>query len=185
MTFIPTARAVLREATAENHARVDQAFGAFDLADRDQYAAFLQAQAHAFLPIEAAIEAADPSQLLPDWPRRRRSEALLADLAQLGFSPATTGKWAPFAGTADILGAVYVIEGSRLGGRMLARSVPEDLPRQFLTTSDSSLWRSLIEVLDKLLKNSAEQAQAIDAARRAFALFEEGALRQGRTKALG
>ena len=68
---------------------------------------------------------------------------------------------------------------------MLARSVPEDLPRQFLSTSDISLWRSLIEVLDKLLKNSAEQAQAIEAARRAFALFEAGALRQGRTKALG
>ncbi|ODP38993.1 biliverdin-producing heme oxygenase [Sphingomonas turrisvirgatae] len=185
MTAAPDARSALRAATTPDHERVDAAFGAFDLTTREGYAAFLLGQAHAFLPIEAAIVAADPRDLLPDWPARRRGERLREDLSALGFPAPPTGDWAPFRHRADILGAIYVLEGSRLGGRMLARSVPADLPRSFIDTSDSVRWRYLIEVLDKLLVTDDQHTLAIDAARRAFALFEAGALRQKRTKAFG
>lgn len=185
MTAASAARSVLRAATAPDHARVDRAFGLFDLADRDDYAAFLQGQAHAFLPIEAAIDDADPRDVLPDWPERRRASLLRADLAALGVTQPGTGEIGLFRSREDILGAIYVLEGSRLGGRMLARSVPAGLPRSFIDTSDSIRWRNLIEVLDKLLITDDQLRSATAAARRAFALFEDGALRQGRTKALG
>lgn len=185
MTAAATARTVLRTATAADHERVDRAFGAFDLTDRADYAAFLQAQAYAFLPIEAAIDAAEPRDMLADWSERRRADQLRADLKQLGIITPATGKCVSYRNREDILGAIYVLEGSRLGGRMLARSVPADLPRSFIGASDSARWRILIEVLDKLLISGDQLKLAIDAARRAFALFEEGALRQGRTKAFG
>jgi heme oxygenase len=177
------ARSVLREATAADHERVDRAFGHFDLTDREGYTAFLLAQAHGFLPIEAAIDAADPRDLLPDWAERRRADRLLADLAALGVSSPATASWPDFHSQADILGAIYVLEGSRLGGSMLARSVPAGLPRSFIGAADTARWRKLIELLDKRLTTSDQHALAIDAARRAFALFEDGALRHGRTKA--
>lgn len=185
MTVTSDARSALRAATAAEHERVDRAFGAFDLSERAGYTAFLRGQAFAFLPIEAAIDAADPRELLHDWPQRRRSKQLHADLSALGVTRPVTGDWDGFRSREDILGAIYVVEGSRLGGRMLARSVPADLPCSFIDTSDSSRWRNLIEVLDKLLISDEQLKLAIDAARRAFALFEDGALRQGRTKALG
>lgn len=181
----PSARHALRTATAAHHERVDHAFGAFDLTTRAGYTDFLLAQAYAFLPVEAAIDVADPHVFLPDWPARRRSAALLADLQALGREPEIEDLGILFRNREEILGAIYVLEGSRLGGRMLARSVPADLPRAFIATNDAGMWRNLIELLDRLLISDEQRALASDAARRVFALFEAGALRHGRTTELG
>ncbi len=180
-----SARQLLRAATADDHERVDRAFAAFDLGERDDYTRFLLAQAEAFLPVEAAIDAAGAAGLVADWPARRRSALLLDDLRKLGAGPATTGGQPSFREREEILGAIYVLEGSRLGGRVLARSVPADLPRSFIGTTDKGLWRNLIEILDKLLISEEQRRLAIGAARRVFALFEAGALRHGRTSELG
>lgn len=185
MTSTTDARQALRAATAPDHERVDRAFGAFDLTDRADYRRFLLAQAHAFLPVEAEIDAYDPREFLPDWTERRRDAALLADLLELGETPQPSPPGGLFRSREEILGAIYVLEGSRLGGRMLARSVPPDLPHRFLATSGSAMWRNLIEVLDKLLISDDQLKLAIDAARRTFALFEAGALRHHGTKTLG
>lgn len=179
------ARDALRTATAAEHDRVDRAFSTFDLSQRADYGAFLNAQAEAFLPVEAAIDAFDPRDVLPDWPARRRSPQLIADLQRLGFEARTADLRPLFRTREEILGAIYVLEGSRLGGRMLARSVPADLPRSFIGTSDGGMWRTLIEVLDRLLVSGDQHGLAIDAARRVFALFEAGASRHGRTLQLG
>lgn len=185
MNVSTSARSLLRVATAPDHERVDRAFGAFDLADRADYRAFLEAQAYAFLPIEAAIDAADPRHLLPDWPARRRGDRLRMDLAELGIVTPRTGDRPVVEGDADILGTIYVLEGSRLGGAMLARSVPAEVPQRFLDNSSSKMWRDLIEMLDKHLVTGDQHSLAIDAARRTFAMFEDGALRHKGTKVLG
>lgn len=164
---------------------MDRAFGAFDLTTRQGYGDFLLAQAEAFLPVEAAIDAAEPADLLPDWPARRRSAALLNDLHQLGLTAPAERAPPLFRSREEILGAIYVLEGSRLGGKMLARSVPADLPRSFIGTTDAGLWRHLIEALDKQLNSDDKHRLAIAAALRVFALFEAGALRHGRTATLG
>jgi heme oxygenase len=185
VTTATDARAVLRAATVIDHERVDRAFGRFNLTEPNGYAAFLLAQAYAFVPIEAAIDAAQPRGLLPDWESRRRADLLLTDIAALGLPDPEFAEWPSFRGPADILGAIYVLEGSRLGGSMLARSVPAGLPRNFIGATDSARWRKLIVLLDMLLATDDQQKMAIDAAHRSFALFEDGALRQGRTKAFG
>ncbi|SOB87225.1 heme oxygenase [Sphingomonas guangdongensis] len=168
------ARAALRAATADDHERVDAAFARFDLTDRRGYAAFLSAQAAAMLPIEAALDAAP---VTPDWPLRRRAHLLRADLAALQTSVPPPLDPPPFAGEPALLGALYVIEGSRLGGAMLVRSVSPDLPRSFLAAHDSRLWRDLLDLLDRRLADEEQLAVAAAAARSVFALFERASAR--------
>ncbi len=175
MTDSTDARQSLRAATAADHERIDRAFSAFDLTRRDDYARFLRAQAAAFLPVEAAIDAANPIDWVPDWPARRRSAALLADLDALGNAPPPTAPRHLFRNREEILGAIYVLEGSRLGGRMLARSVPAGFPRAFIAANDTGLWRTLIELLDKLLISDDQRIAAARSARNVFAMFEAGA----------
>lgn len=169
------ARAALRSATAEAHARVDATFGAFDLTSRDGYRAFLLAQAAAFIPVEAALDAAGAAQVIADWPSRRRAALLREDLAVLGVQPSPLSE-PVFATAAQICGATYVLEGSRMGAAMLVRSVPADLPTRFLAAPQPpGAWRALLERLDEQLAEPAAYGQALAAAQAVFDLFERAA----------
>lgn len=169
---------ILRESTRPEHDRVDAAFAHFDLRDPADYGAFLMAQAAALLPIEAALTAAGAEDIVADWPDRQRAHLVLADLADLGLSPPQPSPAPRFVSAADILGALYVVEGSRLGGAMLVRRVPSHLPRRFLSDADSSRWRALIALIDVELDTPPSQAAALASARATFALFEAAARAQ-------
>ena len=116
-----TLRNQLRSATAAQHERVDAAFSAYRLDQPEGYRAFLQAHAQVLIPLEIELEQAGIETMLDDWPLRCRRQALLADLKALGCAepPLTPAGMAPSPGWS--WGAAYVIEGSRLGGRVLAR----------------------------------------------------------------
>ncbi len=180
--MIPTssARSLLRAATASAHERVDDAFGAFDLSDRDGYRAFLLAQAGPLLTTETAVDAFDPVALLPDWPERRRAPLIAADLADFDVSmPAPEPLSLDSVEAA--LGAIYVLEGSRLGGALLARNVPMDLPGRFIRCPAApKRWRGLIEVLDRTLVTDDQREVAESAARAVFDLFWRSARGHGR-----
>ncbi len=180
MPPVSSARNLLRTATTPDHQRVDDAFAGFDLSSRDGYRAFLIAQAQPLMTVEAAIEAFDPVAFLPDWPERRRAPLIAADLADLA-APMPTH--APFELTdaAAALGAIYVLEGSRLGGALLARNVPMDLPDRFIRCPPApKRWRGLIEVLDGTLTSGDQRDAAIGAARAVFDLFWRSARQHGR-----
>jgi heme oxygenase (biliverdin-IX-beta and delta-forming) len=169
----PSHRA-LRDATAAAHEQVDRTFAGFDLASRPGYAGFLAAQAEALLPIEAALDAAPPTPLLDDWAQRRRGALLCDDLADLD-APAPAPASPPPAPTgAALAGTLYVLEGSRLGGRFLARSVPPAFPRRFLDADQPvGGWRGLLDRIDTILYEPVELQRAIDAALRVFAAYEQ------------
>lgn len=180
MSRTVTARSLLRAATASAHERVDHVFGAFDLSDRDDYRAFLIAQASPLLSAEAAIDAFDPAALLPDWPERRRSDLIRADLADFGVQPPPPDPFGISCETAA-LGAIYVLEGSRLGGILLARNVPMDLPARFIRCAPApKRWQGLIEVMDHHLVTPEQHKVAADAARAVFDLFWRSARQHGR-----
>ena len=133
----------LRAATRASHDAVDAAFGDFDLTDRDAYRRFLVAHARALPAAEIALSALAFARTLP--PRRT---LLSDDLAALGYPmpPAL-----PFAvpDEAGLWGALYVVEGSRLGGVMLARSVGADLPSRYLVAAHGpGQWRAIREAID-------------------------------------
>jgi heme oxygenase len=166
-------RQALRTATGGSHERVDAAFSGFDLADRRSYGRFLTAQAAAHIAVEAALERDGVATVLLDWPARRRADLLREDLAALGLPVPPAVAQPAFEGAAAMLGAVYVLEGSRLGGALLRRSVPDDLPRAFLGAGDPAAWRRLLEILDERIREDEDVARATNAALRVFSLFEQ------------
>lgn len=167
---------MLRAATAAEHERVDRLFSRFDLARPEDYRAFLLAQARAFLPVEAALDQG-AEDVIGDWPRRRRADLLKADLAALAAPLPHRLETAPeLHGAPRIMGAVYVLEGSRLGGAFLKRSVPPEFPHAFLgAKAGPGSWRKLLEMLDKILYGPERIDAAISSAKEVFMLFEAAA----------
>jgi heme oxygenase len=167
-----SARAALRAATRDEHDVVDGIFSRFDLSDPDQYRRFLRAQAAAHLPTERALEQAGIAVLVPNWPDRRRTSLIEADLAELGLGAIEEVSAPRFIGAAGALGGLYVLEGSRLGGAMLKRQLSADQPQRFLgAPGEAGAWRALLATLDESLAAEADLDAAIGAARSVFRSF--------------
>jgi heme oxygenase len=167
-----SARFVLREATTQWHARVDAVFSQADLVKRAGYGQFLRAQAAAFLPVECALDLGEIDQIIDDWPGRRRAHLICDDLAALDLAVPPLEPMPLLTGAAAMLGAAYVLEGSRLGGALLRTSVPAAFPQAFLSAGSTTAWRNFIAALDAALVTKRELEAASAAACDTFALFE-------------
>ncbi len=191
----------LRAATAHAHEAVDAVFGDYDLTDRDGYTRFLSAHAAAMVPLEAALDAAGAERVTGDWGERKRGQLILADLAALNAQPhpvrAELVEALSFSlchraerkkeglcfdklstnGVGDIeptlAGVLYVVEGSRLGGRFLARRVPAEFPKSYLDAhKPSGNWANLLASIDAILYDESRTEIAIGAALSTFSMFE-------------
>jgi heme oxygenase len=165
----------LRSATADAHARLDAALGAFDLHSRAGYRAFLEANAAALLPLESALGVAGVQRMFPDWEQRMRSGAILADLA--GVGGVARPLMAPRLDFAGVLGTMYVLEGSRLGAKLLVKIVGQSRDpgvsnaTAYLRHGTGQLWPSFLVMLERHAAALPDDAGAVAAALRAFALF--------------
>jgi len=167
-------RSALRVQTADCHAEVDALFGKFNLSDTRDYKTFLRAHARAVPSVEAALEQAGITTLLPDWPVRRRASLLLADMAALNEPPPPLLPQPALADEASLWGAVYVLEGSKLGGALLAKAVPDHLPGSYLgPQGPKGSMRAFMERLDT--SGIDDIAGAVAAARNVFGLFLKAA----------
>jgi heme oxygenase len=148
-----TLRLRLRAATAPRHERVDAAFSAFQLDRLDGYRAFLRAHAQVVGPLEIVLEAAGIESMINDWPQRRRRQALFEDLQVLGSAPPPPLPPLPPPSSGWCWGAAYVMEGSRLGGRVLARRVAEANPSAPLGYlghhSETPLWPNFLQQFER------------------------------------
>lgn len=172
-----TVRSPLRDPTRADHDAVDRLFSRFDLSRTVGYRSFLAAQAAAFIPVERALEDAGAASVVDDWADRRRADRLRADLADLGGDVVRAVAPPALRTEAAILGVVYVLEGSRLGGAMLSRRLAPGSPARFLTApARPGAWRALLRLLDRKLARPAECFAAAEAARACFRCFEDAAL---------
>lgn len=181
------ARTLLRDATAAIHTRLHTvpAFAALAAGhlSRAAYARLLHRLLGFHLAVEASLAAA-PS-LRPygiDLAERCRSGALRADLATLGMPDA--GPLAPlpaFPTAARALGCLYVVEGSTLGGRQLARGLDHLLPagalagRAFLLghgPRHGAMWQACCAAIEACGEEPGGQAGMAAAATETFAAFE-------------
>lgn len=174
-------RALLRSAGRPLHEQVDAAYSALSLSSPSGYRRFLRAQGAALLALEALLDASGAARLLSDWPVRRRSAALCGDLAALG-DPAP--RPLPLQGTRSpswCWGALYVLEGSRLGGQLLVRQLQEaqpQAPRAFLESAAlPGLWPSFLTRLESHAPDCSEE-ELLAGMREAFELFIAAARRQ-------
>jgi heme oxygenase len=116
----------LRQQTAALHREVEQEVDLLSpTLSRERYIRILQAFHAFFIPCEAALELYCPESLASLWRGRSRAHRLQDDLRFLDSSPIAAA-----AGTVHVpdlsdpgtwLGALYVTEGSTLGGRIIAR----------------------------------------------------------------
>lgn len=169
-----SAHAALRGATREDHERVDAAFAGFNLKSRCGYAAFLRAHASVLPELERQLA---PGQLIHGWAGREAAlKADLADLAQPMPSPASIDL--P-TGTAARWGALYVVEGSRLGGALLARLVGDGLPSVYLrSTHGPGDWHRTLAMINRTLQNPQDLADAVNAAKAVFVAYRQAAERE-------
>ncbi len=157
----------LRSATAADHDAVDAGFGRYDLTDTDDYRAFLIAHAKALPAVEAWLAAIPGLAAV-----RSRGAALAEDLAALGEDMPAPMTFDVPASAAAGWGAMYVVEGSRLGGIMLSRSVPDGMPSAYLGAKHlSGEWRALLTAIDGEPADEAWVEQAIVGAKAAFDLY--------------
>lgn len=161
-------RQALRKATMANHQHVDELYSDFSLESRTEYSAFLKAHARALMPLEKLAR--------PDSPRLPQ---LMEDLAVLGEALPEPLTADAKADEAFRWGALYALEGSRLGGAMLERRVAPGLPRAYLkAVHGQGSWIAFQQALDAAADGGGQDwiDSAIRGAEAAFALFAAGAV---------
>ena len=171
-------RALLREASAVQHAALDAGIGPLFAAGEDGYRVFLRASARALLPIEAALQRAGVATPLEDWPDRARSQALIEDIAAFGEAPRVDSDSPAMTGEASVLGALYVLEGSRLGGLwLLGHAMANASPRMQAATrylghgAGKAYWPTFLSRLEASDAARRAPAQAVAAAVETFDRF--------------
>lgn len=179
MTFLQE----LRQATAPLHRELDGSLRLDAAVTRDRYGAFLAGTLLVVDPIEDVL--GEP---------KKRSDLLRADLAALRIRPHDpVPELAPsLASEGERLGCAYVVEGSALGGLVLARTIEPALA--LLPTSGTSFlrlrgedtaahWRGFLRRLDDFGREASVTMRAT-ATRAAVATFEAYTAAFRRTGAL-
>jgi len=171
-------REVLRAATREAHLQVDACFARFDLACPQGYRAFLGVHGAALPRCEACLDSSGVEGLIADWPRRRRGGALLDDLAQLCVPPPAAPPPLHRLSAAEMFGMLYVLEGSRMGGAVLAARVRGNTDaccrlatRYLLHGAGQGLWPSFLAALEDSGSVRDDIDAAVAAALATFAVF--------------
>lgn len=177
-----TVRSRLREATRAEHVAVDALFSQFDLSQVTGYRSLLRTMAKAHIGLEAALDAAGAARLVEDWPARRRGGLIRADLTDLGIEAGDGIDPPGFPTEAEVLGGIYVVEGSRLGGALLSSRIAPGTPMRFLTApARPGAWRNLLALLDRHLDHPAQLDLAVSSARACFRHFERAAISEMET----
>lgn len=169
---------LLRQRTRDRHARLDAGIDfATGTLTAPRYAAFLRGILAVVSPLEPAIE-----RWLGPAPPPARTRALASDLARLG-APLETKPVAVLLprSVAEAYGCAYVLEGSALGGLVLARAADalteNPLPTSYLRLRGEATARTWNAWLERLGAFGAEATPgdaraACDAACATFTAYE-------------
>jgi heme oxygenase (biliverdin-IX-beta and delta-forming) len=133
-------------------------------------------------PVEAQLDRFGVWRALELDPSPRRKLALLmGDIVHLGDDPAALMlcKAPPeLANLAEAVGCAYVLEGSTLGGRVIARHVLSrlgpDVPRSFLECYGSNTgdrWQEFRAALSRFAKSRSIEDDVIVGAKKTFGAF--------------
>jgi heme oxygenase len=170
---------VLKSATEKNHLDLEAAlapqWGRMDAAG---YAALLRVFYGFYAPLEGSIARELPQAALPDLKERRKAEWLLSDLRALGHNdvPAWSAQLPTINNPGAAWGALYVLEGSTLGGRHICKLVRKTLPdaplRFFSGYAEETgpRWLRFQEAL-RSWGDAHETQTVIDAANQTFEKF--------------
>lgn len=165
-------RFALKAATEDLHEALDSRLSQLNLADAGDYGKFLAVQAAVLPGLERALSAAGLGDLVRGWEDGRRADRLLADMTVLEMPQPKAVQPPLLPSKAAALGAAYVLEGSRLGAKVLVQHTDPNLSQKFLGADvNSNPWPALVTVLDRELSSPDELDEAARAARATFTAF--------------
>lgn len=151
-------RFALKRATDAAHTRVEGIIGQAGMfSSPEGYRRYLAATLDIRTRYEALMDASDAAAVWPAWPGRRIAPLVAQDLADLGgrSPPFENVAAKPFKG-AELLGALYVLEGSSLGARVLSKSVQQfglsashGARHLHAQAGDAAIWRDFVDLLDR------------------------------------
>jgi heme oxygenase len=146
----------LRGRTRPLHELLDGCFNASTLGERPEYVRLLLTN-WPISWIEPALTSAGIQRLLPDWQQRRRHLALVADLKELGVCPGPSCNCVIEADIGTMLGWAYVLEGSRIGARLIRQIVESSGDSELLEATrfirhgeNENYWRTFAAALSQI-----------------------------------
>lgn len=175
-------RDFLKQSTAEAHRKLDDSPLVLGLSNGslsdDAYLAMLQAYLQFFSPWETAMKQ-DHAGIVDALGAHRfeKSAWLAEDIATLGGSTITPAPLDPPKDHPALLGTLYVVEGSTLGGMHLHRSQRGPVAkagRFFQGYGEETIpaWKSFIDWLEAQALTEAEMQRAAQAAQKTFEWFQ-------------
>ncbi|BAV05955.1 heme oxygenase [Filimonas lacunae] len=173
----------IKEATKEAHLFLEKKVvkQLKEIRTNKDYADFLKHFYAYFNHLEKAIAPFITVDVLPDYAQRRNSSYLKNDIEELGSDiselPATTVP--QITSTLQALGALYVMEGSIMGGPIIVKM----LEKANITTGVSfysgygentgQMWGVFTGVMNAQAKTEEEESVAIEAAKETFLKFSD------------
>ena len=175
-------RSRLRARVAPLHARLDQAIAAACLGTPPDLPRLLRIHHRALGALLPALAQAGAARLFPGWEGGSRLVALEADLAALGAAPPAPATTRPcFVGEPEAWGALYALEGSRLGNRVLSQRLAPlaGAATRFLghRAPEEAGWPRLVARLAALDLRGAEFEAACGGAHQVFEAYLDAVAR--------
>ncbi|RBQ02512.1 biliverdin-producing heme oxygenase [Pedobacter miscanthi] len=132
-----------------------------------------------FNHIEASIKPYITESILPDYAQRRNSSYIKADILELGGDitdlPYTTVP--KIENAVQALGALYVLEGSIMGGSIIVKMLEKGGVTQGVSffsgygEATGMMWGNFVAVLNAQAKTEQDEEEAIVAANETFKHF--------------
>lgn len=168
-------RFALKRATSDAHDRVEsvvRSAGMFET--REGFQRYLAATYAMRVRFERLLDANGANRVWADYPTRKIADLVAQDIADLGGAvTAPERAEEPACSAGELLGVMYVLEGSSLGARILVKSVADmglsssfGARHLFRQAEDRGAWRSFIAAMDASL-----EAPCHDTARATFDAF--------------
>jgi heme oxygenase len=161
-----------------------------NISNQEAYSSLLQLFYNYFGAIEAQVDQLIGPAVLADYTQRRKTKSLENDIIALGGTATRSIKAEDVPQIKNILqafGALYVMEGSTLGGPHIVRMIQKKLQTDDLKgfsffesygADMMHMWQQFKEILDKQATNEAEQQVILDAADETFLKFKIWILKQ-------
>ena len=173
----------IKEATKDAHVALEKQVvqRLKSIRSNADYAALLKYFYAYFSHVEKAIAPYITESLLPDYKERRNSNYIKNDILALGSKiedlPATTVP--VIDNTVKALGALYVMEGSIMGGsiivKMLEKGGVTDGVSFFSGYGEATgpMWQKFVAVMNREAISDAQQTDMINAANETFSHFSK------------
>ncbi len=176
----------LRSETKHNHLALEKAMipGLKQATTPEAYAKILNVFYGYFKAIETLLDAQLDEKIIPAYRERRKSHVILEDLKAMnlnGSLPPVATDLPKISTLYEALGAMYVLEGSTLGGQVITKMLKQNLNVNDTTylnffsgygEETQKMWGSFMATLNKYAEDESKHDEIITAAIETFAKFQ-------------